>query len=225
MNMTVRNIKFWGMLCLETLGLSIGASFVWLLFMGAGSSGVFTADSAGWAGILSLYPYYLLIVGALIVLVMGISYIQAYLPVVLSMNATRKSIAGGIFGCLSGMVIGILLISAAFWRLIPGDISASGWKLMPMFTGIFFIIAAVGLLLGIAAVRWGKVGIIVATIMCALAGAGVGMSVALSDKGLIEFVVSAADGDFRLLVVVGIALYLAVGAFAAKALQKLEVGA
>lgn len=223
MNMTVRNIKFWGRLCLESLGLSIGASMVWLLFMGAGSDVHFRAGGAGWAGILSLYPYYLLIVGVLFAVIMGATYIQVYLPVVLSMNATRKSIARGMFGCMTGIVMGILAISAAFWKLIPGDISASGWKLMPLFTGMFFIMAAVGLLLGVAAVRWGKVGIIMAIIMCALAGAVAGMTVALSDKGIIEYLISVADGDFKFLAVVGIALYLAVGVFAAKALRKLEV--
>ncbi|MDO4305485.1 MAG: hypothetical protein Q4C77_01510 [Eubacteriales bacterium] len=225
MNMTMRSVKFWGRLCMECLGLSLGAALVWLLFVGAGSGELFGTAGEILAGVLSLYPYYLLIVGAVLTAVMGMTYFQVYFPVVLSMNATRKSIARGIVGCMAGLVVGLLLISSAVWRLVPGEISSSGWGLMPLFTGILFLIAALGLLLGAVAARWGKVGMIMAGIMCALVGAGAGMTVALSDKGIIEFVTSIADGDFKLLAAAGVVLYLAAGVFVSRSLRKLEVRA
>lgn len=225
MNTTVRNIKFWGMLCLEYLGISAAGAFVWLLFMGAGSGEFFGTGNEGILSLAELYPYYLMLIGTVVVIVMGINNFQVYFPVVLSMNATRKSIAGGIIGCTAGTVLGILFISAIIWGLLSGEVSSSGRKLVPLFAGALFIIAAIGLLFGVAAVRWGKVGIIVVSIMCALVGAGAGMAVALSDKGIVEFLNSIADGEFKWIAAVGIVLYLAVGIFVAKAMRNLEVRA
>lgn len=225
MNMTMRSIRFWGRLCLEYIGICAGGAIVWLLFMGAGSGDFFGTGNEGILSLAELYPHYLLLIGAVVVLIMGINNFQVYFPIVLSMNATRKSIAWGIVGCMAGTVLGIVFISAIIWGLVPGDVSSSGWKLMPLFTGVLFIIAAFSLLFGVAAIRWGKVGVIVVMIMCALAGAGIGMAVALSDKGILEFLDSIADGDFKLLAAAGIVLYLAAGIFVAKAIRNLEVRA
>lgn len=225
MNMTMKSIGFWGRLCMECLGLSAGGALVWLLFMRAGSGTLFRTEGEGLAGGFALYPYYLIMVGAVLAAVMGMSYFQVYLPVVLSMNATRKSIARGIVGCMTGIVVCVLLISLVVWYLVPGDISASGRRLLPLFTGALFLIAALGLLFGTVALRWGRIGTILAAIMCALAGAGAGMTVGLSEKGIMEFVMDAAKGEFKLAAVGGVILYAAVGIFVSRSLRKVEVRA
>lgn len=223
MNRMVKSIKFWGRLCIEWIGLSAGASFLWVLFMGAGSRDFFGNKSESLVDLIQLYPYYLLIIGGFFAVIMGITYFQVYFSVVLSMNATRKSFARGICSCMGGMVVGMLLISAVIWRMVPGEISSSGRKLTALFAGALFIIVAISLLLGVVAIRWGKIGMIIVGIICALTGAGAGMTVALSNNGITDFFIAVADGNFKLLAIAGIILYLAVSIFVQKATQKLEV--
>lgn len=224
--MKIRSLKFWGRLCAESLGIAIGISMVWLLFMGL-SSGEYAGDIgrtlAEW---LPLYCYYLLMTGALVLMIMGITYFQVYFPVVLSMNATRKSIAIGILGCMLGIAAGVLLLSAIIWRLVPGEISASGWKLMPLFIGALLSIAAFGLILGVAVGRWGKAGLIMTGVLFGLIGGGAGMSVALFNKSVImELVNNFMNRNFHPLAVAGIILFAAVSLLVLRATRKMEVRA
>lgn len=224
--MKIRSLKFWGRLCAESLGIAIGISLVWLLFMGASSSEYPGDIGRALAELLPLYSYYLLMTGALVLIIMGITYFQVYFPVVLSMNATRKSIAVGILGCMLGIVAGVLLIAAGIWRLIPGEISASGWKLMPLFTGALLIMAAGGLFLGAVVGRWGKVGLIMAAVLFGLIGGGAGMSVALFDKNVIlKLVQKFMNMEFHLFAAAGIILFAAVSIFVLRATRKMEVRA
>lgn len=224
--MKMKSLKFWVRLCAESLGIAIGISLFWLIFVGFGSGGYWGNIGYAFSELLPLYSYYLLISGALVLMIMGITYFQVYFPVVLSMNATRRSVAAGILGCMLGIAAGVLVIAAGIWCLVPGDISSSGWKLMPLFTGALLIIAAIGLLLGIAVGRWGKGGIIMAAVLFGLIGAGAGMSVALFDKNVImKLIQNFMDMDFHLFTAVGIILFAAVSILVLKAVRKMEVRA
>lgn len=225
-----RNLKFWCENCLEILGIAAGGALIWFLLISAG-----TVEYTGNIGKvlleqLEVYPYYLLITGALVVAILGVNYFQVYFSVLLSMSVTRKKIIRGILISTAISVLGILAIAGIIWKLVPGDISASGWTLMPLFAGALFLAAAFFLILGAVLYRWGKYGVIVLTIIYMLIGACAGMAFALSGFEFIkdklgDAVQMLTKGNYGIATCAGVAVYLAAGLFIAKATSKMEVRA
>lgn len=226
--MRKRNIRFWLGNCLEVLGTAAGGALVWFLVISAGT--VEYTGNIGKALLqeLEVYPYYLLITGTLILSIIGINYFQVYFSILLSMSVTRKRIVRGILISTAGSVLGILSAAGLIWKLVPGDISASGWSLMPLFTGALFLAAAFFLVLGMVLYRWGKYGVIILTIVYMLIGAAAGMAFAFSGSGfvkdkVINTILSLTKNGFGPAAFAGMAVYLAAGLFIVKAASKMEV--
>lgn len=223
-------LKFWCGNCLEVLGISAGGALIWFLVISAGT--VEYTGNIGEALLeeMEVYPYYLFITGTLIMAMIGINYFQIYFSILLSMSVTRKYIVRGILGSTALSVLGILAIAGLIWKLVPGDISASGWTLMPLFAGALFTAAAFFLILGVVLCRWGKYGVIVLTIVYMLIGACAGMAFALSGFGFITDTVLTAflpltKGRFELAALAGVVVYLAAWLLIVKATSKMEVRA
>ena len=177
--MQIKSIKFWGRILLEYLGLVAGSSLILMLlkaggFWQKGETGAFV----------ELYPYYLYIVGMILTGVISISFFQVYVPVLLSMNVTRKSIVRGIFFTIGGNAVCMLALMAIVWSISSGDIAKGGRELLPWMAGILFAITALFLMLGAVLIRWGKVGMLITAFIYVVLGAGVGLLFAMSSKDL-----------------------------------------
>ncbi len=228
MGMKMRNLKFWGRLCGQSLGIIVLGSLAWFLFAAVGGRKYAGEAEVMFLDALETFPYYLLLTGSVILLVMGTTYFQVYLPLVISMNAARKSTAIGLAGCIFGIVAGILGMCAVIWWLTPGDIARSGRILMPLLTGGLLLTAAFGLLMGMLTNKWGKAGLIIMAICFVVLGAGAGMAVALTDGDKVESsfrFLSMVNEKVGLMFLAGIVVYLLVSILIIRYIRKMEVRA
>lgn len=211
-----RTLSFWGRSCMEGLGLSLAGGAILLVFMAFGQGFFESGDNI--AFLLSLSPYYLLVSGGFCVLAMTIGYFQVYFPVLLSMNAIRKHIALGIFLFETGMIAALILLCALVWTVVPGDVSQSGMKILPLLCGLLLTGAAFGTILGAVIARWGKIGVLIFIgFMFVLGGIGGAFAALLcftNVEFLLHFSQTAGNMEFRfiwIILAVGIILYAASG--------------
>lgn len=218
-----KSLKFWGESFLEGIGISAAcAAVLAVIQVGRGD---FSEGIVGLAlEVLSLYPYYLFLAGVFVMLMEVIGYFQAVFSILVSMNATRKSVARGITGSVGATILGLIIMAAVIWMLVPGDISEAGLKLLPLLTGILCIMTAVFLIFGGVSVKWGKTGKIIMTIFCVCMGAIAGFTFAMNgDPELVELLMKLAKGNFVPVMVIGIVLFLASGIFVEIMTRKMEV--
>lgn len=218
----MRNIKFWGRNCLECLGMSAGAAIVLILFFGIGSGNI---GDGGIGGMLlaeiALFPYYLVMAGAFVVLMVTISYFQLYFSILLSMNSTRRAAAGGIWLSTAAVTLAIIAAAGIIWSLLPGDLAESGISILPLLAGALFIENAVVTVMGVIVVRWGKAGMILLMIFALVCGGAAGAWTVLSGKTF-EMLLGLSFNFYPVLAA-GIVLYLLAGIFMVMGTRKLEV--
>ncbi|MCI6005849.1 MAG: hypothetical protein SOY73_04575 [Blautia sp.] len=223
-DLKMRRLKFWFKNSLEIFGISVGMAVFWMLFMAAGNR-EFTGSivSMGWQ-LFPLFPYYLMLAGFFMTAITGVSYFQAVFSVLISMGATRKQSICGIYFSTGGAILGILAAAGLIWKLIPGDISVSGWQLMPAFTGVLFSAAALFLIIGAVLARWGKIGLILLGVVYLIVGGFAGATFVLSNGSAVMKILSVhLDKSIIIAAFVGIVLYLATGIFILRVTRKLEV--
>lgn len=213
------SLRFWGRTCLESLGMSAGLALVLMLLRELGSS--VYAENAGDAVMtaIALFPYMLACAGMIVVTMCVIGCFQTYFSLLVSMNVTRPSAIKGIWLSQLGMILGILAMMTLIWKLTPGDISASGLMLIPFFAVVFFVAAAVCIVLGIVSTRWGKIGMILAILCFMLIGGLCGAFVAMSGEESLVEMIQISRGElvginYWPMLAGSIALYLASGVFA-----------
>lgn len=233
----MRSLRYFGKSTLQGIGISAAAAVVMMLFWGLGIV-EYTGDMRGMMEeIFSLYSWYLLIAGGFVIVMLCINYFQVYFPVLLSMNATRKTIVIGILLSIAGMILGILLLAALLWKLAPGDVADGGIFLLPLIAGVYLIGSACFLVVGVVFSRWGKLGWILFFALALLIG--VLITVIMMKQGNVTMIMmevetfpqsdgaawpgGRAAGVFRTVIAAGILLYLAAGAFVFAVTRKQEV--
>lgn len=221
----MKNVKFWGRNCLECLGLSAGAAFILTLFLGVGNREIGNGGIREMALMeFSLYPYYLIIAGAFAILIVTISYFQLYFSILLSVNVTRKSIAGGIWISTLAVILFILAAAGTLWAILPGDLSKSGIRILPLMAGVLFIEGALVIALGVVITKWGKTGMIILTVIGMVIGGVCGAAAVLSGKITVKMqnLQGMVFDFYPVLIVVGVVLYLLSGIFLVMGTRKLE---
>ena len=220
-----RHLRFWGRYMAETLGLSVGAALLWFCCMLIGRGGYVTGSmTEELLPLIPCFPYYLIVGSAMIAAIMGGTFLQTHFSILVSMTATRKQSIFGICAGTAAENVIVLVVCAAVWKMIPGDISASGREVLPLLAGGMFVVTALFLLFGAVRVRWGNLGIILTTVLLMLMGGLAGMLFALSDGRLIEKFLEATQGRaFLWVLLLGIVFYLAAGAAIWKITCKAEV--
>lgn len=169
----MKNLKFWGKVCLPEMGITLGISFLMMLFAGwRGWSWMGSGQAARAEMLLSLFPWYFIIVGALMVFMSIIGCFMVYIPALLSVNCTRRSAFLGMMVTHLAMIGIVTAVSAVIWNVTESDIAVSGRALLlPAFGGLMAVAAAAGIM-GCVIVRWGKIGIMM--IVAGLFGGGLG---------------------------------------------------
>ena len=219
-----KNAKYWGRICLEGIGICMGISLVMLLFVAAGN---FRYAGGGLAGGLraacSLYPYYLMLAGMLYLVVGTASYFRSYLPVLISMNATRSRAVLVLILHDAVIILGLTAVSAFIWLSPPGN-EAKAMGVLPALSGVLLVMSAVGLIMGAVSARWGRIGTILTMVVCAAAGGtcGAGMASFGKEKAA-DILKIAADSGALLLLALGAIAYILAGAFAMIVNRKIEV--
>ncbi len=214
-----RSLRFWGENWLETMGISLGAALVLMLFWGFGKSYENMQEMA------AMYGYYLIAAGGFIVFLVGVTYYQTYFSLLVSMNATRKQVARDILINVAAMILGVTVLAALVWTVVPGELSEKGLELLPLLGGVLFIAAAFCVALGTIIAKWGKVGMIIFAVVCVLIGGCAGSSVAFLGGEILETLekIKISESIFRIVAAAGVLLYAAAGIFSVTATRKTEV--
>lgn len=220
----LRILKYWGIQILELAGCSI-AFAVAMMVLQLLTSGSEIMDTMP-LGL--LFPIYLLVIGAVTIMVFGISLFQVYFPTLVSLNVTRKSAAGSIVLAQGAASLVLMLLAAALWGIGAKKSGAETMGLLMLFTGIFFIIVALGILFGIVLIRWGKIGVILLVLIFAAAGGVLGFFVASVGGDVIVHMQSwliedAAGKNFFPVFGAGVLSYVISGVLAVFMTRKAEV--
>lgn len=223
--MTAKRVNYWIVNWLQMIGLSVGFALVFGLLQMGGNVGLSDAWKEVMLVQISVFPYYLFVASAFVIMMIGMGFFQAYFSTLVSMNATRKEVAYGILGTVAAAVFAIVLMAAVIWKLVPGDISADGSSLLILFAGILFFTAAICLLVGFVVVKWGTIGGIIFFVFCVLIGGGAGFCAASGVMGdLKELVINLLTKfDLWWTLVIGVGAYVLIGWFIIMNTRKLEV--
>lgn len=219
-----RSVKYWGKICLENMGICMALALMLMIFVAAESfdyveEGVFGGLKASCV----LYPYYLILAGEIYLVIGTVSYFQAYLPMLLSMNATRRHAVLGIIFQSAVMILGIAVLTMVVGLLPLGDDRMPA-EYFPVLTGLMLLTGAVGIVMGVVSVRWGKIGRIIVMLAATAMGGFCGAGVVLLGKDKAGVILKVLmDAKFVWLVVIGAVVYVLAGAFALAVTRKIEV--
>lgn len=160
----MRGVRFWGKNCLVCIGytaaLTLAVTVLRLLTVPVHTEqGEALLAASALPYLLQVtafaFPYMLLVIGVVSMILYVFGYFQTYFSLLISMNVTRRAVVGGLWLSVAGIIAGTMLLSALVWLLTPGEASKAGLTLMPLLTGAFLLLAAVFLLLGAVWSRWG----------------------------------------------------------------------
>lgn len=214
-----RSMKYWGRNCLECLGVSMGLSLVLMLFFAGGSIRFFGA----WQSICILYPFYLILTGGFCLMIGGVTYFRSYLPMLLSVNATRRRAVLGILFHQAVLILILLALSSFIW-MVPGGNEAGTAELLLAIAGGMLLTGALGILLGAVSARWGKIGSLIAIILCMLTAALCGACTAFFGREKVgEMVIGLLDSSTWWLLILGAVSYVLASIFALAVTRKIEV--
>lgn len=182
----MRHLKFWVRWGLQTIGIAAGAAAVYLvinLFSGTMNRG----EETLWEWMLNWYPIYLLVCGTLVVSIIGISFFQVYISLLMAMNCTRREVTLGGFVTITADLLVLLGGSALLWGCYPDSFWQSGGSvILPFAAGAMLGVTSLFVALGVAIVRWGKIGLVLASIGYAVIGGCLGAFFALSGSSLLS---------------------------------------
>lgn len=218
-------LKYWSIQVMEIAACSVGLAAAMMVFQMFASNANAMLEGVTWV---FLSPVYLLIMGAITVMISGITVFQTYFPVLVSMNVTRKGAAGGIVLAQAAASLVVLLLAAVIWSFAAKLSGEDIGGMMALSAGLFFMTAAFGILFGTVVIRWGKIGIFLTMLIFAAVGGIVGASVATLGNDrflhLQKFLLEDVIGNNYLPVLLaGALVYAASGAFAVFATRKAEV--
>ena len=168
--MGMGNVKYWGRMWLEYMGAVMGIALALMLFF-AGGRVIYPGDGINgiWKTICVFYPAYLVLSAFFIFSIGTISSFQTYLPVLVSLNATRRESVWGILGYNAGGVMAITAVIALFW-MMPSSEVGNVTELLLLISGILLMFSGASVLMGAVVGRLGKKGVIIFIIFCAVFG-------------------------------------------------------
>ncbi|MEY8427205.1 hypothetical protein AALA00_05665 [Lachnospiraceae bacterium 46-15] len=220
------SVKYWGRMWLEYTGVSMGIALALMVFL-AGGRVIYPGDGINGTlqTICVLYPTYLVLSGIFILTIGTVSAFQTYLPILLSLNATRRGSVWGILGYNAGCVLAITAVIALFW-LMPLSEVENVSELLLLILGILLMFGGVGVLMGAVVGRFGKKGMIISAIFCTVLGGGFGGMVAVTAKkpGSI-FMELLMNFQPLWVLILGAGVYVLAGTAAMMLIRKMEARA
>lgn len=173
--------KFWGKEGLQELGIILGIALLMALFTGVRGSGWMGDSLASRAEcVVSLYPWYVMLAGGLLMAMSVIGCFLVYLPAMLSVNCTRKEAFRGMVGMRLCLICAMLALAAIVWNVLGNDIAVSGRKLLVAAAGGLLAANAAGSFFACIIALCGRGGIAAAAGGLFGGGLGIGFYMGIS---------------------------------------------
>lgn len=179
-----RNLTFWTRYTWESAGVELLVAAVLVLITAFGT------DSMQLQLLASVIPFYLFVSGAFCVVNINMGSQTLYVPLLISMGETRRNVFLGFQYYRLLILTATTLLSALIWLLIPGQVSALGWKSLPTLVTALVLFSSVGSLMGTLFTKWKWVGTVFMILICGGMGSAVGFTltsgVQLEQAGTVE---------------------------------------
>lgn len=154
--------KLWILDGLQYTGLAVGVTAFYTLM-------ITLQQSLSWEDVLTVFPLYLVLMGGLMATICAMTVHRVQLHVAISLGLTRRESWGGIHLLRLIPAVGVSILVAVLAAVCRNALAAP-WQLLVFCLGIQLFCAALGTLLGLVHVKWGKFGTLLTVLMAIFAG-------------------------------------------------------
>lgn len=154
--------KLWILDGLQYTGLTVAVAAFYTLM-------ITLQQSFSWEDILTVFPLYLVLMGGLMATVCAMTAHRVQLQVAISLGLTRRESWGGIHLLRLIPAVGVSVLTAVLAALGRNPL-ATPWMLLVLSLGVQLFCAALGTLLGLAYLKWGRFGTLLTVLVAIFAG-------------------------------------------------------
>ncbi len=154
--------KLWILDGLQYTGLTVAVAAFYTLM-------ITLQQSLSWEDIQMVFPLYLALMGGLMATVCAMTAHRVQLQVAISLGLTRRESWGGIHLLRLIPAVGVSVLTAVLAALGRNPWAAP-WMLLVLSLGVQLFCAALGTLLGLVYLKWGRFGTLLTVLMAIFAG-------------------------------------------------------
>ena len=147
---------------LQYTGLAVGVTAFYTLM-------ITLQQSLSWEDVLTVFPLYLVLMGGLMATICAMTVHRVQLHVAISLGLTRRESWGGIHLLRLIPAVGVSILVAVLAALGRNPL-ATPWMLLVLSLGVQLFCAALGTLLGLAYLKWGRFGTLLTVLVAIFAG-------------------------------------------------------
>ena len=147
---------------LQYTGLAVGVTAFYTLM-------ITLQQSLSWEDVLTVFPLYLVLMGGLMATICAMTAHRVQLQVAISLGLTRRESWGGIHLLRLIPAVGVSILVAVLAALGRNPLAAP-WMLLVLSLGVQLFCAALGTLLGLAYLKWGRFGTLLTVLVAIFAG-------------------------------------------------------
>ena len=154
--------RLWILDGLQSTGLALAVTAFYTLM-------ITLQQSFSWEDVLTVFPLYLVLMGGLMATVCAMTAHRVQLQVAISLGLTRRESWGGIHLLRLIPAVGVSVLTAVL-AVVGRNPWAAPWMLLVLSLGVQLFCAALGTLLGLVYLKWGKFGTLLTVLMAIFAG-------------------------------------------------------
>ena len=154
--------KLWILDGLQYTGLAVGVTAFYTLM-------ITLQQSLSWEDVLTVFPLYLVLMGGLMATICAMTAHRVQLQVAISLGLTRRESWGGIHLLRLIPAAGVSVLTAVL-AAVGRNPWAAPWMLLVLSLGVQLFCAALGTLLGLAYLKWGRFGTLLTVLVAIFAG-------------------------------------------------------
>lgn len=147
---------------LQYTGLAVGVTAFYTLM-------ITLQQSLSWEDVLTVFPLYLVLMGGLMATICAMTAHRVQLQVAISLGLARRESWGGIHLLRLIPAAGVSVLTAVL-AAVGRNPWAAPWQLLVFCLGIQLFCAALGTLLGLAYLKWGRFGTLLTVLVAIFAG-------------------------------------------------------
>lgn len=154
--------RLWILDGLQSTGLALAVTAFYTLM-------ITLQQSLSWEDVLAVFPLYLVLMGGLMATICAMTVHRVQLHVAISLGLTRRESWGGIHLLRLIPAVGVSVLTAVL-AAVGRNPWAAPWMLLVLSLGVQLFCAALGTLLGLVYLKWGKFGTLLTVLMAIFAG-------------------------------------------------------